>query len=83
MVAAQELSIPAMQGIWSRIAGNIQVYLHPFWDELLFETINLQRVVFLPLAMTASSGLAATSMVMQTLKSGDHVLSVNDVYGGE
>jgi O-acetylhomoserine/O-acetylserine sulfhydrylase-like pyridoxal-dependent enzyme len=30
----------------------------------------------------AASGLAATSMVMQMLSSGDHIVTVNDVYGG-
>ena len=33
-------------------------------------------------AFVASSGLAATSMIVQTLKSGDRILCMNDVYGG-
>ena len=35
------------------------------------------------LAYVASSGLAATSMIIQTLKSGDHIVTMNDIYGGE
>ena len=35
------------------------------------------------LAYVASSGLAATSMIIQILKSGDHVVTMNDLYGGE
>lgn len=33
-------------------------------------------------ALAFSSGMAATSTVLQTLDPGDHVISVNDVYGG-
>nr|QHX41454.1 cystathionine gamma-lyase-like protein [Halisarca dujardinii] len=32
--------------------------------------------------LVAASGLAATSMVLQMLSAGDHIVSVNDVYGG-
>ena len=35
------------------------------------------------IGFVASSGLAATSMVLQMLSSGDHIVSVNDVYGGK
>ena len=34
-------------------------------------------------AFVASSGLAAISMIAQTLKSGDRILCMNDVYEGE
>ncbi|XP_065905493.1 putative cystathionine gamma-lyase 2 [Dysidea avara] len=33
-------------------------------------------------AYVASSGLAATSLIIQTLKSGDHMVTMNDLYGG-
>jgi cystathionine gamma-lyase len=33
-------------------------------------------------ALTFSSGLGATTTLMFTLKSGDHILSIDDVYGG-
>ena len=36
----------------------------------------------LPSAYVASSGLAATSLIIQTLKSGDHILTMDDLYGG-
>ena len=32
--------------------------------------------------MATSSGLAATLLLTHLLKSGDHIVSVNDVYGG-
>ena len=35
------------------------------------------------LAYVASSGLAATLMIIRTLKSGDHIVTMNDPYGGE
>ena len=33
--------------------------------------------------MAAGSGMAATTMLCQLLKSGDHVVAMNDLYGGE
>ena len=33
-------------------------------------------------AISTSSGLAAQSTIVQTLKSGDHIVSMGDVYGG-
>ena len=35
------------------------------------------------LAYVASSGLAATSMIIQTLQSGDHIVTMDDLYGGK
>ena len=32
--------------------------------------------------MAASSGLAATSLIVNLLKAGDHILCCDDVYGG-
>ena len=46
-----------------------------------FEKV-IDLLSFLPTAIAASSGLAAQSTVMQILKSGDHIVSTGDLYGG-
>lgn len=33
--------------------------------------------------VAAGSSMAATTMLCQLLKSGDHVMAMNDLYGGE
>ena len=33
--------------------------------------------------VAAGSGMAATTMLCQMLKSGDHIVAMNDLYGGE
>lgn len=35
-----------------------------------------------PIGIATASGVAATMLVTQLLKTGDHILCVEDVYGG-
>jgi O-acetylhomoserine/O-acetylserine sulfhydrylase-like pyridoxal-dependent enzyme len=39
-------------------------------------------IIFFSSAMVFSSGLACTSAITQMLQVGDHIVSMNDVYGG-
>ena len=39
-------------------------------------------IILFSSAMVFSSGLACTSVITQMLQVGDHIVSMNDVYGG-
>lgn len=43
---------------------------------------NLAALEGVPFGVAFSSGLAATSAILNLLKSGDHVVAANDMYGG-
>ena len=40
-------------------------------------------VVLCCVGVAAGSGMAATTMLCQMLKSGDHIVAMDDLYGGE
>ena len=45
--------------------------------------MNVLSICFHLTGITSSSGLAATATVVHLLQAGDHLLCMNDVYGGE
>ena len=45
------------------------------------ELINIQ-VCFLLLGLAAASGLSATMLLTHLVKSGEHIVCMDDVYGG-
>ena len=49
----------------------------------LFKVQDMVTNAISILAYVASSGLAATSVIIQTLQSGDHIVTMDDLYGGE
>jgi len=55
----------------------------PYLPDFKIEWSFYQWNFILAPAQVSSSGLAATSMIIQTLKSGDHIVAMNNLYGGE
>jgi len=66
--------------LWLVLTCRYWQYQYILWLGLtaILNCINF----FFPIAMVFSSGLACTSAITHMLQNGDHIVSMNDVYGG-
>ena len=85
------ISKPVQFSLKSYIVNYIATYvntvnLHSYSSAYIFSINDMYLYSYLCYSFPAcvtSSGMAATSMIIQTLKSGDHIVTMDDLYGGE